>query len=88
MRLLQVLGLGRRASVVALGLGAASVALGLYAYIRADARADLKSEIEDVNDAAQLDAFRADLGYLECVDGGFLYDFGTGQCRRPAPGGR
>lgn len=88
MWLLRLTGLSRPMLVGAAVLGLGAAALAIIHLIRADARQDLKTEIKEQNDDATIDAFRADLGYLDCVDGGFVYDFGAGECRRPARGNR
>ncbi|MBB4185812.1 hypothetical protein GGE07_002462 [Sinorhizobium terangae] len=56
--------------------------------IREDGAESVKQAIERQNNEAahQSDAGRSD--YDRCLDGGGVWDFGAGRCRRPAPGRR
>ncbi|WP_162137863.1 hypothetical protein [Sinorhizobium fredii] len=53
--------------------------------IREDGAESVKNAIERQNNeaASQSDARRSD--YDRCLDGGGVWDFGAGQCRRAAP---
>ncbi|OHV85967.1 hypothetical protein [Ensifer sp. LCM 4579] len=53
--------------------------------IREDGARSVKQAIERQNNeaASQSDARRGD--YDHCIDGGGVWDFGAGKCRRPPP---
>ncbi|MEO1733566.1 MAG: hypothetical protein AAFR45_08070 [Pseudomonadota bacterium] len=74
----------RRGVVIALLIGGVLLSLVVArAWIRYDAQADLKSDMERKADAITRDAISADLDYRKCRDDGGVYAFDTGACQRP-----
>ncbi|MBP2237140.1 hypothetical protein J2Z31_003654 [Sinorhizobium kostiense] len=56
--------------------------------IREDGAQSARQAIERQNNEAALQSAARRSDFDRCVDRGGVWDFGTGKCRRPPPGGR
>lgn len=56
--------------------------------IREDGAQSVKQAIERQNNEAALQSAARRSDFDRCLDGGGLWDFGTGKCRGPQAGGR
>lgn len=67
--------------------GVVAALLAGAALLWRDGRQDALDQVEEKNDESGDAADGADLGYLDCIRAGRVFDFVTGECRGAEAGG-